>query len=76
MPGLKNGLALVYLELGKILDQPRCFGLGKRVPAPLSQTLMQVRELLKTEITSTNESSGDYLADELSQDADRPGCRQ
>jgi hypothetical protein len=76
MPGLKNGLTLVYLDLGKILDQPQCFGLGERPPEPLVQMLTRLRGILKEEMTNENGLSGDYLADELSQDADRPFCGQ
>jgi len=76
MPGLKNGLALVYLELGKIFDQPHCFGLGESPPEPLVQMLTRLRGILKEEMTTETGLSGDYLADELSQDADRPICGQ
>lgn len=72
MPGLKSGLADVYLELGKILNQPQLFGLGERAPEPLVQVLMRLRAKLRDEIARENAVSADYLADELSQDADRP----
>ena len=72
MPGLNSGLADVYLELGKILNQPQLFGLGERAPAALVQALMQWRAILRDEMARENPVSGDYLADELSQDADRP----
>ena len=76
MPGLKSGLADVYLELGKILNQPQLFGLGERPPEPLLQVLMRLRGTLRDEMARENALSGDYLADELSQDADRPICGQ
>lgn len=72
MPGLKSGLADVYLELGKILNQPQLFGLGERPPEPLVQVLIRLRGTLRDEIARERALSGDYLADELSQDADSP----
>lgn len=72
MPGLKSRLADVYLELGKILNQPQLFGLGDQAPQPLVEVFMRWRAILRDEIARENAVSGDYLADELSQDADRP----
>lgn len=67
----KNGLANIYLELGRILVQPQLFGLGERAPDALVQALTRLRQSLKDEMTNENGTSGDYLADELSQDADK-----
>jgi hypothetical protein len=72
MPGSTNGLANAYVEVGKILDEPQSFGLGERVPEPLLETLIRLQQILKSEMTKEPTLSSDYLADELSQDADRP----
>lgn len=71
MPGMNNALTDVYLELGKILNQPQLFGLGERAPEPLVQMLIRSRAVLREEMAKENAVAGDYLADELSQDADR-----
>ena len=72
MPGMNNALTGVYLELGKILSQPQLFGLSEQAPEPLVQALLRSRAALREEMAKENAVSGDYLADELSQDADRP----
>lgn len=72
MPRTKNGPANVYLELGKILDRPQLFGLGERAPKPLVQVLTRLRQRLRNEMTKETTGSEDYLAEELSQDADCP----
>lgn len=71
MPGMNSALTDVYLELGKILNQPQLFGLGERAPEPLVQVLIRSRAALREEMAKENAVAGDYLADELSQDADR-----
>ena len=71
MPGMNNALTDVYLELGKILNQPQLFGLGERAPELLVQVLIRSRSVLREEMAKENAIAGDYLADELSQDADR-----
>ena len=71
MASFKSGLVNVYLELGRILDQPQSFGLGERAPDALVKVLTRLRQSVKDEMTNENGTSGDYLADELSQDADK-----
>lgn len=72
MPGMNKALTEVYLELGKILNHPQMFGLGERAPEPLVQVLIRSRAALRNEMARENAAASDYLADELSQDADRP----
>jgi hypothetical protein len=66
-----NRVLLVYKTLGRLLDNPQSFGLGKRMPKPLAEALSSMRRSLREELEEENElSSGDWLSCELSQDAD------
>lgn len=66
-----NRVLLVYKTLGRILESPQSFGLGKRMPEPLDAVLRAMRRCLGEELAEENElSSGDWLSRELSQDAD------
>lgn len=61
MPMLKNRLASVYLELGKILNEPQSFGLGERAPEALIEALMGVSQTVKSEMADETASSIDSL---------------
>jgi hypothetical protein len=64
-------MMLVYKTLGQVLSHPRSFGLGERVPQALVDALTASRHWLREEMLEENEqSSKDWLASELSQDAD------
>ena len=65
-------LMLVYKTLGQVLNSPRSFGLGERVPQALIDALTASRHWLREEMLEDNQqSSKDWLSCELSQDADR-----
>ena len=65
-------LMQVYQTLGRVLNSPRSFGLGARVPQALVDALTASRHWLREEMLEDNEqSSKDWLSCELSQDADR-----
>jgi hypothetical protein len=60
----------VYLMLGQILNNPRAFGLAERPPKALDEALTKMQLNLMHELREEM-SEGDFLAMELSQDADR-----
>ncbi|MBZ5493449.1 MAG: hypothetical protein LAO76_21230 [Acidobacteriia bacterium] len=60
----------VYLMLGNILNNPRAFGLAERPPKALDEALTKMQLNLMHELREEM-SEGDFLAMELSQDADR-----
>lgn len=63
---------LVYKKLGQVLNSPQSFGLGERAPKPLIEALSAMRHCLREQLREENEqSSKDWLASELSQDADQ-----
>lgn len=67
---MRDRLKEIYLLLGRILNNPRAFGLGDRVPRALDEALSKLRQELMEELRE--ESAGeDFLEAELSQDADR-----
>jgi hypothetical protein len=62
----------VYRGLGKILDNPTAYGLQERAPKQLVDALTEIRSTLMHEMRSNTEDPDyDWLAAELSQDADR-----
>ncbi|MGB9121607.1 MAG: hypothetical protein WCE73_13365 [Candidatus Angelobacter sp.] len=60
----------VYLMLGHILNNPRAFGLEERPPKALDEALSKMQLDLMHELREEM-SEEDFLAMELSQDADR-----
>lgn len=66
-----NRVLLVYKALGQVLNDPQSFGLEERAPKPLIEALSAMRQSLREELAEENEqSSGDWLSRDLSQDAD------
>jgi hypothetical protein len=62
----------VYTNLCKIIRNPQEFGLGQSVPEPLANALKRVLcTLSQIQMGQAFDEEGD-LANELSQDADRP----
>ena len=62
----------VHRTLGKILDNPKTYGLGECAPKQLIDVLTEIRTSLMHEMRShTDDPDYDWLAAELSQDADR-----
>jgi hypothetical protein len=62
----------VHRKIGKILDNPISFGLEERAPKQLIDALTEIRTKLMHEMRSqTDDPDYDWLAAELSQDADR-----
>jgi hypothetical protein len=60
----------VYLMLGHILNNPRAFGMEERLPKALDEALSKMQLDLMHELRDEM-SEEDFLAMELSQDADR-----
>jgi hypothetical protein len=68
---MKSRLKEIYAMLGRVLNDPRSFGLDERIPRSLEDALTKLRqELLKELRDETPEE--EFLETELSQDADRP----
>jgi hypothetical protein len=66
---MKDRLKDVYLMLGHILNNPRAFGLEERLPKALDEALSKMQLNLMHELREEM-SEQDFLAMELSQDAD------
>jgi len=67
-----TGMMLVYRTLGQVVNSPRSFGLGERAPQALVDAITACRHWLREELLEEKEpSSEDWMANELSQDADR-----
>ena len=62
----------VYLMLGHILNNPRAFSMEERLPKALDEALSKMQLDLMHELRDEM-SEEDFLAMELSQDADREG---
>ena len=70
---MRGPIREVYTELGQVLDSPQAFGLGQYVPQPLADRLESMRRMLEEAGREQGPvSPDDDLANELSQDADRP----
>lgn len=67
---MKDRVKDVYLMLGHILNNPRTFGLEERLPKALDEALSKMQLDLMHELREEM-SEEDFLAMELSQDADR-----
>ena len=66
----ESRLEHVYSELGRLIEDPKLFGLGPTAPAALVTAVNEMREELKREMIEQyqNERDGD-LSTELSLDA-------
>lgn len=72
-----NRIIEAYRALGRILNNPPLFGLGDRAPRLLVDEVTKTRKMLMEELIerkSWPEEEEDFLAAELSQDADRPAA--
>jgi hypothetical protein len=67
---MKNRIKELYLDLGRILNSPKMFGLGERLPRALADELTRIQLELLEELREQG-AEQDYLSQELSQDADR-----
>lgn len=67
---MKDRVKNVYLMLGHILNNPKAFGLEERPPKALDEALSKMQLDLMHELREEM-SEEDFLAMELSQDADR-----
>lgn len=68
---MKNRVKEVYLALGRVLNSPKAFGMGERAPKALEEALSRMQLELMQELREEM-SEEDFLAMELSQDADFP----
>lgn len=71
---MKNRLRDVYLEIGRVLNNPQAFGLEERMPKRLIESLTKVQLELLEELREQGVQE-DSLAQELSLDADRHALR-
>jgi hypothetical protein len=67
---MKDRVKEVYLMLGRVLNNPRAFGLEERLPKALDEALSKMQSDLMHELKEEM-SQESFLAMELSQDADR-----
>lgn len=66
---MKNRIKELYFDLGKILNAPEAFGLEERLPRALADELARIQLELLAELKEQGYEH-DFLAHELSQDAD------
>jgi hypothetical protein len=66
---MKNRIKDLYLDIGRVLNNPEAFGLGERMPTALAVALTRIQSELLEELREQG-MEHDYLAQELSQDAD------
>lgn len=66
---MRDRVKEVYLMLGRVLNNPRAFGLGERAPKALDEALSRMQLELMHELREEM-SEEDFLVMELSQDAD------
>ena len=66
---MKDRVKEVYLMLGQILNNPKAFGLEERPPKALDEALSKMQLDLLHELKEEM-AEEDFLAMELSQDAD------
>jgi hypothetical protein len=69
---MKDRVKKVYLMLGRVLSNPRAFGLHERPPKALDEALSKMQLDLMHELREEL-SEEDFLSMELSQDADHGG---
>jgi hypothetical protein len=66
---MKNRIKDLYLEIGRVLNNPEIFGLGERMPKQLADTLTRIQSELMEELREEGLEQS-LLAQELSQGAD------
>lgn len=72
---MKSRLNEIYVMLGRVINNPRSFGLSERIPRSLEEALTRLRlELMEELREGTLEE--EFLETELSQDADRQVIRR
>jgi hypothetical protein len=67
---MKNRIKDLYLDIGRVLNNPGAFGLGARMPGALADALTRIQSELMEELREKGLEQ-DFLVQELSQDADR-----
>ena len=67
---MKSRLKDIYVMLGRVLNNPRSFGLSERLPRSLEDALTRLRLELMEELRDEAPEE-EFLETELSQDADR-----
>ncbi|HEY2170223.1 MAG TPA: hypothetical protein VGJ30_11405 [Candidatus Angelobacter sp.] len=67
---MKNRIKHLYFDIGRVLNNPEAFGLGDRMPKALADALTRIQSELIEELREEGLEQG-FLAQELSQDADR-----
>ena len=67
---MKSRLKEIYVMLGRVLNNPRSFGLSDRIPRSLEDALTKLRLELMEELRE-DAPEEEFLETELSQDADR-----
>ena len=72
---MKSRLKEIYIMLGRVLNNPRSFGLGDRIPRSLEDALTKLRLELMEELRDETLEE-EFLETELSQDADRHVARR
>lgn len=72
---MKSRLKEIYVMLGRVLNNPRSFGLGERIPRSLEDALTKLRLELMEELRDETLEE-EFLETELSQDADRQVIRR
>ena len=70
---MKSRIKDLYLEVGRMLNNPRAYGLPERMPTALAVALTRIESELMEELREEG-LEHDFLSQELSQDADRDGC--
>lgn len=66
---MKSRLKEIYVMLGRVLNNPRSFGLSERIPRSLEDALTKLRLELMEELREETPEE-EFLETELSQDAD------
>jgi hypothetical protein len=66
---MKSRLKEIYAMLGRVLNNPRSFGLDERIPRSLEDALTKLRQELIEELRDETPEE-EFLETELSQDAD------
>lgn len=66
---MKSRLKEIYAMLGRVLNDPRAFGLDEQIPKSLEDALTKLRQELSEELREETPEE-EFLETELSQDAD------
>lgn len=66
---MKSRIKVLYLDIGRVLNDPAAFGLEERMPKALADALTRIQSELLEELQAEG-LEPDFLAQELSQDAD------